>query len=48
MVSIYISDVGRKNLRGYVYRGSDQSLTYKYIISPLAEFLVQFIPMWVA
>jgi ethanolaminephosphotransferase len=44
----YIKDEGAKRLHKYVYKGSDQSLTYKYLLSPLAELGIYFVPAWVA
>ena len=44
----YISPVGRKQLPQYKYTGSDNSLMYTYFCSPLADFLVKLMPMWLA
>eukprot|EP00438_Fugacium_kawagutii_P006240 Skav208389 [mRNA] locus=scaffold3508:218260:225878:+ [translate_table: standard] len=44
----YISANGRKRLPQYVYSGSDNSLMYIYFCSPLADFLVKFVPRWLA
>lgn len=35
-------------LKSYRYKGTDQSLLYNYILSPLAEFFLRFVPMNVA
>ena len=35
-------------IRSYRYKGSDLSYTYKYFLSPFAEFLIQFMPMTIA
>ncbi|CAD8117397.1 unnamed protein product [Paramecium sonneborni] len=35
-------------LKSYRYKGTDQSLLYNYILSPLAEFCLRFVPMNVA
>ena len=48
MVIRYISDVGRKNLHSYKYQGSDNSYSYNYFLSPIAEYFVKFVPLWVA
>lgn len=32
----------------YQYHGSDKSLLYKYVLSPLAEKCLVFLPMWMA
>ena len=35
-------------MRRFAYHGSDASLLYKYVLSPLAAFLVELLPRWVA
>ena len=37
----YLSDDARAKLPNYQYKGSDLSLLYKYVLSPLAEWCVQ-------
>ncbi|CAM9358634.1 unnamed protein product, partial [Ectocarpus fasciculatus] len=37
-----------KYLRRYQYHGSDRSLLYKYVLSPLAETCLVFLPSWMA
>ena len=45
----YLNEAQRKNLRLYSYHGGDLSYTYKYVLSPLAQFCVDtFIPLWMA
>ena len=34
-------------MRRFAYHGSDASLLYKYVLSPLAAFLVELLPRWV-
>ena len=36
------------NIRNYKYSSSDASITYKYIMSPLCNFLVTRFPIWLA
>ena len=36
------------NIRNYKYRSADSSISYKYIISPLCNYLVNFFPKWIA
>lgn len=38
----------RRSLAQYKYSGGDSSLLYKYILSPLADHSVSYIPLWVA
>jgi len=39
----------KKTLKNYKYTGFDSSLTYKYVLSPFAQFCVDsFIPIWMA
>ena len=44
----YISDSGRQKLPEHRYSGTDNSLMYIYFCSPLADWLVQFFPLWLA
>ena len=48
MAQSYLSAEGKRNLHKYVYTGKDLSYSYNYVLSPIAEYLVQFIPLWVA
>lgn len=43
----YIDYEQSKNLHKYKYMGSDNSVSYNYLLSPLAEFLVKFFPRWI-
>ena len=45
----FISSEGEQNLLNYKYNGSDASLIYKYILSPLAQYCIDHIvPNWMA
>jgi len=44
----YVTPEGARNLKTYKYEGGDNSLVYKHILSPLAEKLVSYLPLWVA
>ena len=44
----YISEENYENIRSYQYKSSDSSISYKYCMSPLCDFLVQFFPKWLA
>lgn len=44
----YVTNKGASNMKAYKYDGGDLSLIYKYILSPLAEALVVFVPNWIA
>lgn len=45
----FLSSQAARELPHYVYRGSDLSLLYKYVLSPLADFCVQRLtPVWLA
>ena len=35
-------------IRRFVHRGSDQSLLYEHVLSPLASWLVEWLPRWMA
>ncbi len=48
MVFYYLTEDARKNLPTYQYHGGDNSLLYKYVLAPLATFLVTFVPKSVA
>jgi len=40
MQGYFIDHLGKEALESFVYKGEDKSLIYKYVLSPLAEFLV--------
>ncbi|ETW10434.1 hypothetical protein H310_00739 [Aphanomyces invadans] len=44
----YVSQVGSKNLKLYTYKGTDHSLIYKHVLTPMNNYLIQFIPLWLA
>jgi ethanolaminephosphotransferase len=45
----FVSKIGAENLLKYKYFGSDHSLLYKHIYSPMSQFLVdKVIPTWLA
>jgi ethanolaminephosphotransferase len=45
----HLNNNDKITLKNYSYNGYDSSLTYKYILSPFAQFCVdQFIPIWMA
>jgi ethanolaminephosphotransferase len=44
-----LSTRNKHAVKSYVYNGGDSSLTYKYVLSPFAQFCVDmFIPIWMA
>jgi len=45
----YVTEEGAQRVREYKYKGSDNSLIYNYIISPLAgKFVEHCVPVWLA
>ncbi|KNC84066.1 hypothetical protein SARC_03694 [Sphaeroforma arctica JP610] len=44
----YITKHGQETLNHYTYRGSDDSLLYKYINSPMYEVMIQYVPNTIA
>ena len=44
----YIKKDYYENIKTYKYKGGDLSLTYKYFISPLCEYLITYIPPYIA
>ena len=44
----YISPEYYDNIRSYQYKSSDSSISYKYCMSPLCDYLVKFFPEWLA
>ena len=44
----YISREGSLRLPHYEYKGSDNSLVYKHILTPWNNFLMQYLPLWLA
>lgn len=45
---LWVDDSGAQALRDYKYAGVDLSYIYRYILTPMNEVLVKFIPRWVA
>jgi hypothetical protein len=48
MVYFYVSAQAGKNLQKYKYQASDLSIVYNYVLSPLSEFLVRYVPRTVS
>lgn len=46
--SVRLEEENKAALHNYQYKGGDNGISYKYFHSPLAEFLVKFVPRWVA
>lgn len=44
----YLTPEARRALPNYQYKGADLSLTYRYVLSPLAAFLVELLPRTIA
>ena len=44
----YISGEYHDAIRLYQYKSSDSSISYKYCMSPLCDYIVKFFPMWLA
>ncbi|CEG39698.1 cdpalcohol phosphatidyltransferase [Plasmopara halstedii] len=44
----YVSQEGSEKLRTYEYHGADHSLVYKYVLTPMNNFLVELLPLWLA
>lgn len=44
----YFSNRELESLCGYRNRGSDQSLTYRYVLSPFYDVAIRLVPMWLA
>ncbi|KAF1328624.1 Cdp-alcohol phosphatidyltransferase, partial [Globisporangium splendens] len=44
----YVSQEGSEKLLTYQYHGSDNSLIYQHVLTPMNNFLVEFLPMWLA
>ena len=44
----YILEENYENIRAYQYKSLDASISYKYCMSPLCDFLVKFFPTWLA
>ena len=46
--SKYIEDKYKENIKNYKYRGGDNSIYYKYIMSPVCNFMVNYFPRSIA
>ena len=44
----YISEEHYEIIRSYQYKSSDESISYKYCMSPLCDYLVNYFPKWLA
>lgn len=44
----YISEKGRVSLKDYKYKGQDTSLIYQHIYTPMLNWTVKRLPMWLA
>ncbi len=44
----YISEAGAKRLPYYKYTINDDSLFYRYFWSPLADYVTEYTPKWMA
>ena len=45
----YVSEQGADYVRNFKYKGGDNSiLCYKYFYRPLAQFMVNYTPLWLA
>ena len=44
----YIPKEYFNSIRSYKYKSSDSSISYKYFMSPLCDYLVNFFPTWLA
>ena len=44
----YIPKEHFNSIRSYKYKSSDSSISYKYFMSPLCDYLVNFFPTWLA
>lgn len=44
----YVSQEGSEKLRTYEYHGADHSLVYKHVLTPMNNFLVELLPLWLA
>ena len=44
----YIEDEYIDNLIGYKYSGGDKSILYRFVINPFCNWLVNYLPKWLA
>lgn len=44
----YVSFEASEKLRTYEYHGTDHSLIYKHVLTPMNNALVELLPMWLA
>jgi hypothetical protein len=44
----YIKEEWKENIRNYKFKGKDSSLVYNYIASPICNYLVKYVPKWMA
>ena len=44
IMSEYIPEAWKDKIRNYKYKGSDNSLFYRYVTSPCCDFVVKHLP----
>jgi len=44
----YVTPEGAQDMKTYVYKGGDFSPIYNYVLSPMANKCVEFLPTWIA
>jgi ethanolaminephosphotransferase len=44
----YVSEQGAKNILKYKYDGEDKSYVYRFILTPMNNWLISFVPLWMA
>jgi hypothetical protein len=44
----YVSYEGSEKLLTYQYHGADNSLIYKHVLTPMNNYLVELLPLWLA
>lgn len=44
----YIKDEWKENIKNYKFNSTDSSILYNYVTSPLCNYLVKFIPSYIA
>ena len=44
----YLTKLAIENIRKYKYNGQDKSFTSKYLLQPYWNFVLRFVPLWMA
>lgn len=48
LINFYIQEEWKEHIKSYKYKGSDYSILYTYVTSPLCDVIVEYLPRTLA